>query len=198
MANVCDFELVVYGKKKDVDRCINIFMGKSRRQLCRIDDIQVDDIQQINQDYCKAFIVGTCAWSVYTSMMSGVLTYYSELSKNDSSSSSKITIPEISAKYNLDIEIYSKETGMGVAEHYQISKGDIILAEDAPYNEYYIEGFKTYEDFCNYWSEFDNNIRNIVSEFDFDIAKKYNQEYIVKGNTGYVYHLPFNIRKGAA
>ena len=78
-------------------------------------------------------IYGECAWSVYSCMFEGEHTYYNDFMRDFGIRYIGFfgtTIPKLSRLLNLDIEIFSEETGVCFQEHYRVTNGNIIINDE--------------------------------------------------------------------
>lgn len=177
MPNYCDYEMKVRGNIDDVqefyERMINydhkphfwrVFsadiydisdsaltheeskIGKTGEEGAGKRNEFWDSVKKdIKNDVVSVKISGYCAWSVETCMgESG----YAKDCPEDSTS-----LQESSEELHLMIEVYSREPGMGFAEHYLYNNGEEIENETADY-----------EEFC--YDEGENYIDRLVEEKD--------------------------------
>ena len=114
MANNCDFELMVRGKQENVDTFFRYLTDydNSPKNFARIFSAEIDS-ESVNDEGIKTMMIfGDCAWSVYSCMCEGEYTYFSE------GDGVKLTcLREATAELSLEVEIRSKEDGMGFWEH---------------------------------------------------------------------------------
>ena len=78
-------------------------------------------------------LYGYCAWSVYSCMFEGKCTYYDDFMRDFGIRYIGFfgtTIPKLSRLLNLDIEIFSEETGVCFQEHYRVTNGNIIINDE--------------------------------------------------------------------
>ena len=78
-------------------------------------------------------LYGYCAWSVYSCMFEGKCTYYDDFMRDFGIRYIGFfgtTIPKLSRLLNLDIEIFSEETGVCFQEHYNVTNGNIIINDE--------------------------------------------------------------------
>ena len=140
MANCCTFNMVVAGRKENVEEFIEVlnsyyhydengeYRGTFDRHLCRVNGKEV--VQRIDdkQGNCEIYVSGDCAWSIYSSMTEGG--YYSRRYKKDYGDRSHATTLKLeSRKLQLKIEVFSEEEGFGFREHYRYDNGDVIVEE---------------------------------------------------------------------
>ena len=164
MANECIYTLKAAGTEEHVRELLDIMQYKKEdtAMFARIFSAEEEGINSLTDGRTLLTIGGDCAWSVYSCMFGGVLTYY-ESAKTSYPQLS--TIPAESARLGLDIEIYSTEPGIGFAEHYRVINGEIILSQETPYYEAYWDKdeYPTFREFKEAHALSDN-----ISEDDFD------------------------------
>lgn len=135
-------------------------------------DYDQDNLEQSildDEDVTTVYAYGNCAWSVWTCMFEGVGTYaykdsfmsvlkkeYPKLTNRQSIFSwlkrkftyKSISLPKACKKLQVEVEIYSNETGCCFAEHYYINeKGKIVVEEQTKYQEIYIGNYADYEEY---------------------------------------------------
>lgn len=157
MPNYCCYNMQVTGEKKEnIEEFIQVLQADynyrtkeftAPRHMFRVFTADPSDIVPYHGKYaCN--IVGDCAWSVYSCMMEGPFSYYSEVAEEHPDDFRGTTLIKESELLDLDIEVFSEEPGMGFAEHYLISKGDKIIDEEEPLQTYYFdEEEDSYEEF---------------------------------------------------
>lgn len=99
-------------------------------------------VKLVSDDIYSIVVEGYCAWSVFSCMFEGPHTYYSDFVADmgkDNPNFKGITIPIASKELDLEIEIFSKEPGMGFMEHYVVDKGLTIIEDCIDYSEEYDE-----------------------------------------------------------
>lgn len=122
-----------------------------------------------------AYISGNCSWSVSSCMFDGAWSYIKffkdginnnkTLSKRQKKKALKnrkaITIVDACKKLNVDVEIFSNESGNCLAEHYYInSKGVKEIDDCVYYEEICIEECSSYEQFVK-----DNPTANVSKDY---------------------------------
>lgn len=109
---------------------------------------EADVLEEGKQDdKYYAIITGDCAWSVYSCMMSGPGSYYSNnVNDNELRKEHSTTLVLESKSLKLKIKVYSAEPGMCFAEHYLIDNGEVIKNEEYDYNEFSLEDYNTKEE----------------------------------------------------
>lgn len=91
------------------------------------------EINKVDENVWEAILFGDCAWSVHSCMFGGAHSYYEDLKKLYGDEFIGITLPEMSAKLTVDIEVYSSEPGCAFSEHYLIKHGNVIKNEETEY-----------------------------------------------------------------
>lgn len=145
MANHADYEAQIKGTKENVLKVFDTFKqidydkGPHMYRIFEANDagepIQVDDGEFI------LGISGYCAWSIYSCMFPSSLYFARGLSPN------AVDILTLSKQYDVQVEMYSAEPGMGFQEHYYIDKGELVIddiAED--YTSVYMDAYKSVDE----------------------------------------------------
>lgn len=150
MANNCVYSLLVVGEKENVNEFISMMDYTHPQGICfaRIFEAYESLRKLLPDGRTAALIEGDCAWSVYSCMMEGYGTYYSD--KEMRSGDPKLTtLTHESKRLGLDIEIFSEEPGIGFTEHYRIINGQILDYTCDDYSEYYYDSdeFPDFQDF---------------------------------------------------
>ena len=139
MANDCKFEMKVDCKfemkvkattEENLEKFTKILQYDDKESnLYRIfeSSIYFDD----PQDSLAANIYGTCAWSVHCCMCDGEGSFYDAAKERITSKST--TLKLLSKELHLEIEIFSKEPGMGFMEHYKFVNGEQTIDEVTDY-----------------------------------------------------------------
>lgn len=115
----------VCGQKENVEQFVKIIKNGDTRRLSRVFDAYVDESLKLPNGWVRASVSGTCAWSVYSCMWEGEHTYFDQ-SKDPTRTSLIIE----SREKELDIEVYSEESGLGFEEHYRVKNGEILENEE--------------------------------------------------------------------
>ena len=156
MPNYCYYQMKVVGKKENVEEFIKVMQADydysemkfsfDRHMGGRVFEAYVDEFKEIEKGNYAALISGDCAWSVVCCMFDGALTYHNDLKTRHPENCKSTTIPIESENLDLDIEIFSEESGMCFQEHYLVRKGVIEIDDCVDYNEYYVEEYATKEE----------------------------------------------------
>lgn len=111
------------------------------KHFFRIDDIWVKNTDLKNGKYC-AEIDGACAWSVWSCMMKGEYTYYNSSVTGEFAPLAKdhaTNLIDATKELGIAVEVYSKEPGMGFAEHYLIDSGEVIADQETGYRCFFYD-----------------------------------------------------------
>ena len=180
MPNYCDYEMIVKGKKENVEEFVRVIktdyeyddVGNCKceagRHLWRVFEAN-SDILDIEDGMSVANIWGYCAWSVYSCMFDGDGTY-----QHDRPNRCGTTLQIESTNLGLEIEVYSKEPGICFMEHYYIDNGEVTINECVDYKEWYTDDYDTVEEMneaCDTHftqAEFDNADDGYISEGGMD------------------------------
>lgn len=154
MPNYCHYEMKIVGiRKENIEDFIKIMKSNydyntmefeyERHMGGRVFEAKDNGIEETGNGLYETYISGYCAWSILCCMFDGAFTYYRNLMEKYKDRCRSTTIPIESKRLNLDIEIYSEESGMGFQEHYLVRKGDVEIEDCIDYGEYDITDFKT-------------------------------------------------------
>jgi len=195
MPNYCDFSMHIKGQKKDVFKLAewlsadysysstpNIYVEREGVKIPTEHHIgwrvfecyyQEDAFANLPIDSnITLYLSGYCAWSVYSSMMEGPFTYYTDNHADMMKARGEdlsLTLPQACKKLSVEVELFSNEPGMCFSEHYHIgSDGKIKLEEETEYIEFYIEEYHSYDD---YVKSIDGEIPITKEEFDDAVSK---------------------------
>ena len=137
MPNYCDYEMKVIGKKEDIQRLLNCLQadynyraGKpEHKHFFRVFEAEEAGTAKDNGNgtYTQ-YIYGYCAWSVWSCMMEGRSTYYSDCKEHYGEDFMGTTLVEQSQ--GLTIEVFSEEPGMEFSEHYIFKNGECVCNEE--------------------------------------------------------------------
>lgn len=147
MANICGFSMCIRGKHEDIEAFYNAMTQNGNIYMGRGADA---DIKYEDEDL--AFIDGWCKWSIQSAMIDNAISMRTEPNMwywgdgVDASNLEFITLFEACKKWNLDMEVYSEESGCCFQEHYICSNGDVICDECVEWNEYCISDYDTKEE----------------------------------------------------
>lgn len=185
MPNICDFDMLVEGKKKDIDTFTkwleadyHYFVDdsgvpklecSSDYHFYRVFDVYYDEIDAEDDEVIRQVISGDCAWSVTVCMLRNCGSLYYKRSEDDEFKDIRKDIDLIEASWllNLKIEVYSKESGMCFAEHYLIDNGKMIIDDCTEYQEICLVEYETKE-------QAEEDLNTTITEEEWD--KRYENE----------------------
>ena len=195
MPNYCNYELKAKGEKENLEKLIEIL--NNNYNMSEEDPLHMFRIFEAtptfdNEEKTFLTVRGYCAWSVYSCMMEGACTYYSDSYKDTNAT----TIDRLAKDLNLYIEIISEEPGMCFMEHIMCYPDGEIIHESLPWYEFDIEDYDTFEKFnkdvlSGITGIIKDEISNYINEEVFYNAKKQGQLYITFG--GYDYCKDFKL-----
>ena len=161
MANTCEYNMMVKGKKKDVDTLVKwlnagydyfiddngnpTLVCDSDHHFYRVLSAQSGEIDGEDEDIIRQTVHGDCAWSVATSMLKGRELIYSTPDDRFKDIRKDVNLIDASWLLDLEIEVYSKEPGMCFAEHYLIDNGKMIIDDCTDYQEICLAEYETKE-----------------------------------------------------
>ena len=108
MPNYCNYELKAKGEKENLEKLIEIL--NNNYNMSEEDPLHMFRVFEAiptfdNEEKTFLTVRGYCAWSVYSCMMEGACTYYSDSYKDTNAT----TIDRLAKDLNLYIEIISEE-----------------------------------------------------------------------------------------
>ncbi len=145
MANLCSFLMKVKGNKEDITQFYMVLNQKGKIWMGRgaETDLSLEDDE-------TAFISGCCKWSVISALVDNAISMRTEPNKwvfgGDSTGLEFITLFEACKRWNLVMEVYSEEGGIGFQEHFICDKGEILCEECVDWEVYDIYDYETKED----------------------------------------------------
>ncbi len=149
MANLCEIDVKIVGRKDDRDKFIDA--------LCRKSTVKIGNGAEITTDireetYSSAFS-GYVKWSVLSAlyfdakdMREHPENWHHYDINNKNGPQQFITLDEASKEYNVDVEIFSEEPAMQFAEHILIKKGKVTIGKRTSYTETFLDKYKTKEE----------------------------------------------------
>ena len=165
MANNCMYSMLIVGEKENVNEFEQMMQYSHPQNICfaRIFEAYESRRFLLKDGRTAVQLDGDCAWSVFSCMMEGYGTYYSD--HKDNSDTKLTTLTHEGERLRLDIEIFSEEPGIGFTEHYRIINGQIIVYDCLDYEEcwYDEDEFDSFEDFKKEY-----NIPDNITEDDLD------------------------------
>ncbi len=151
MANNCFYQMRVVGKKENVEEFIRVLNYEDDNHwLSRIFSAYDEGWENLKDGRVACSIYGDCAWSVHSCMFSGYGSYFGD---GTDAKTGQTTVGMESRRLQLEIEIYSTESGIGFAEHYFIRNGEVLISDETDYNEYWYDA-DDYENFEEFKKEY--------------------------------------------
>ena len=151
MANICDFSMMVKGKKENIEKFIDMMEQKGTVWMGRGADVDFTEIEEVENGKCRCQIDGTTKWSVESSMILNAVfmrehpDMWAFGEGVDKTKLSFITLYEACEQLELAMEVYSEELGCGFQEHYLFNEGQLMIDEVVEYTEEYNEETEEYE-----------------------------------------------------
>ena len=148
MANICSFSMFVRGEVENIISFYNAMQQNGNIYMGRGADAEINLDEEDKRDN----IDGWCKWSIQSALIDNA-----ESMRNnpkmwwwgddvDPSKLEFITLWEACKKWNIDMEVYSEESGCEFQEHYMCVNGDIVCEECVEWNEYFLDEYTTKED----------------------------------------------------
>lgn len=149
MANYCYYTMKITGKPENIKEMYKIMKNDYDEglHLHRVFNAYASDLITLEDGFI--YVSGDCAWSVYSCMLEGEHTYYTqnkEACAKENKAFNGTTLTAESKRLNLGIEIYSEETGLEFEERYVIFNGEILLEDIRGMSEYGTEEYETVEE----------------------------------------------------
>lgn len=166
MSNYCEIDANVRGKKKDIMTLIKWLKADfdyvdENNQSCytlgpnnekipcehhvgfKVWDIEMNDTldEFEDDDIAMTGFFGGCAWSASSSLINV---------RSDDGHKFVLGLPEACRLLHLEVEMFTKEPGMGFSEHYYINDEGVLGADESTDLDCtYIGDYETYEDYVN-------------------------------------------------
>ena len=151
MANICDFSMVVKGKKENIEQFIDMMEQKGTVWMGRGATINFKGMEEVENGKYRCQIDGDTKWSVKSSMVLNA----ASMRENpdmwafgegvDKTKLSFVTLFGACEQLELAMEVYSEECGEGFQEHYLFAEGVLMIDETVEYTEKYNEETDEYE-----------------------------------------------------
>lgn len=145
MANLCDFSMMIVGKKENIDLFHKMMTQNGTTWMGRGAEAEIYFIDE-EDGKCRAEINGWCKWSVEAAMVNNAISMrthpekWSGHGKDDNGNDLRfITLFEACKELDLDMEVYSSEPGCEFQEHYLFRDGELEISECVHYTEEYNE-----------------------------------------------------------
>jgi hypothetical protein len=185
MPNYCNYSMCVVGAKENVEEFIRVINAdydygtmefSCDRHMFRVFEATCDEIEERGDGKFQTVINGYCAWSVSSCMLEGG--YYRDCKERYGENFRGTTLRIESQRLNLDIEVYSEESGMCFQEHYIFNNGNLVCDECRDWCEYWLDDYETKEEAeaelgititDNEWEEGECFSRGGFKTWDFEI-----------------------------
>lgn len=145
MANLCSLLIKVRGDKDDI-----IQFHKALNQNGKIWMGRGAEADLTFEEDGAAFMSGWCKWSVISAFVDDAISMRTEPDRwyhpEGEEEHEYVTLWEACKKWNLVMEVYSEEGGIGFQEHFICDKGDVICEECVDWEEYDIYDYETKEE----------------------------------------------------
>ena len=151
MANYCDFQMKIIGKKENVQAFVSYLQAEYQYQdgysnctadkhfFCVLETEVITERTLFSGEYMMK-IRGCCAWSVRRCMFKGEYTYYNRWTEKDRLSLKEsfrgTHLEEATRDLDLKVEIHSQEPHCGFREHYILEAGHVVLEDFESFNLY--------------------------------------------------------------
>ena len=150
MANICNFSMVVKGKKENIEQFTDMMQQKGTVWMGRGAVIDFTDMEELENGKYRCQIDGDTKWSVQSSMIDNAISMRTEPEKwsfgnTDKTKLTFVTMFEACNQLQLDMEVYSEECGVGFEEHFIFIDGELIIDECVDIVEKYNEETMEYE-----------------------------------------------------
>lgn len=150
MANICNFSMLVKGKKENIEQFINMMEQKGTVWMGRGANVYSQDMEELENGKCRCQIDGDTKWSVQSSMVDNAISMRTEperwsFGNTDKTKLTFVTMFEACNQLQLDMEVYSEECGVGFEEHFIFIDGELIIDECVDIVEKYNEETMEYE-----------------------------------------------------
>lgn len=168
MPNYADYEVQIKGTKENVLKMRDIFKQENYEDgphMYRIfdaftsgDPVKVDDGEYVLN------IGGYCAWSLHVCMFPDSLYFTKGTSPN------AVDILTLSKQHDVQVEMYSAESGQGFQEHYYINKGELVIDDIA-------------EDYISLYTDDYESVDEVFETFGVRISEEEfkNEEFVDVG-----------------
>ena len=151
MANICNFSMMVKGKKENIEQFVDMMEQKGTVWMGRGAVVTFANMEEVENEKCRCQIDGETSWSVQSSLVNNAISMRTEPNKRlwekmlNKTKLSFVTLFEACKQLGLDMEVYSEECGFGFQEHYLFIDGELVKDECVDYSEEYNEETEEYE-----------------------------------------------------
>lgn len=158
MANNCVFDMRITGKEDAIKEFIALLSWTGKFEDCGLGRTYSFDAEELEETALPGVFAvtgyGDCAWSILTAMCREY--------RGDAPSLESET-----ERLGLVVEIYSSEPGCAFQEHYIFVKGNCILDDCVDYEEHWIEGYDSLDE---YNKEFDTDFTEDMIDDDGNVC----------------------------
>ena len=150
MANNCFYSMYVKGSKENVEDFIKMIKSnydygtmefEHNRHMFRVFSADEGELEALGDNTYGVAIDGDCAWSVATCMLEDG--YYARCKNKYGDKFRGTTLVQESKNLNLEIEVFSEESGCCFQEHYVVRYGVLEVDECVDWYEYFIDEYDT-------------------------------------------------------
>ena len=151
MANICNFSMMVKGKKENIESFIAMMEQEGNVYMGRGAVINFTDMEEVDNGKYRCQIDGYTKWSIQSSLIDNAISMRIKpdmwnFGENvDKTKLSFVTLFEACEQLELDMEVYSEECGNCFQEHYLFVDGELVKNECVDYEERYNEDTDEYE-----------------------------------------------------
>lgn len=145
MANICDFVMHVRGKRENIEKFYDALTQNGKVYMGRGAEAEI-----FFGDDSVAEISGWCKWSIVSALIDNAISMRTEPNRwsfdDDVNELEFITLVEACQRWNVDMEVYSEESGCCFQEHFMVIGGELVIEDCVEWNEYCIDDFDTKEE----------------------------------------------------
>ena len=188
MPNWCHFDMIVAGRRENVDLFCQVLRNNyDKTHMFRIHDTEVDSVEDYGL-YRRVRLNGDCAWSVYCCMLPGESTYFNDMIMEVSNPPHPRHDPYLyyegpatnllilSKQLELDIAIRSEESGMAFCELYHIKNGERLTDKVGEFNELYFGDGESWEELQELYGQWG---ASRFTKEEYDEAKARGEQTII-------------------
>lgn len=127
MANICEFKMQLKGSCADINKFVDALTWKGRVYI----GYGISNTDILISEYNSLTIAGNCKWIIQSALIDKAeqMQKEKELGVNNSvinSADEFITLFEACKRFNVNMEVYSKEPSCHFQEHYKYENGEIL------------------------------------------------------------------------
>lgn len=145
MANICDFDMRVVGRKENIKQFIDALTHNGTIWMGRGADVQMVDYDDEKQE--AVTLGGWCKWSIQSSLIDDAVSMRTNpgIWYKLNTSYEYITLWEACERWDLKMEVYSEEPGCCFQEYYVCCNGDVLVDECVDWYEYPLFDYESFE-----------------------------------------------------